>query len=155
MSRQIVEEVLGKRDAKELWGAGYRPALPITPQYFSLESVLPAILYMMRWGHRRGKGRFFDIYGDKESNTADDEVPTEGKVKSSEKATIAQVAKRLSQEKQWFDGFTGDVHQAILGDLLLCYCLENKNHRTGREEQVQRVFPTHYLSGLMTSRTDS
>jgi hypothetical protein len=30
--------------------------------------------------------------------------------------------------------------------LLLAYCLENKAHRVGRDERVQRVFPTHYFS---------
>ena len=58
MSKKIVEEALSKKEQKDLWAAGYRPALPITPGYFSLGSVLPAVLYMMRWGHRRGSGKF-------------------------------------------------------------------------------------------------
>src|SRR5262249_17843845 len=43
-------------------------------------------------------------------------------------------------------GFDGDVEQAILGDLLLCFCLENRNRALGRREQVQRVAPAHYMS---------
>jgi hypothetical protein len=126
MSRSIVEEVLGKKNAKDLWAAGYRPALPITPLAFSLGSVLPAVLYMMRWGHRRGRGKFSDIYG--------------------KEATISGVAKHLSTDTPRFDGFAAEAQQAILGDLLLAFCLENKRHETGRDKQVQRVFPTHYFS---------
>lgn len=126
MSRQIVEEVLGRKDAKELWAIGYRPALPVTPQDFTLGSVLPAVLYMMRWGQRRGKGKFFDKYG--------------------KAATVGQVAESLAKEAEWFQGFEGEAQQAILADLLLAFCVENKGHRLGRDEQVQRAFPTHYYS---------
>lgn len=126
MSRAIVEEVLGKRDTKELWGTGYRPALPVTPQDYSLGSVLPAILYMMRWGQRRGKGKFFDTFG--------------------KEATISDVSKYLAADDKSFVGFESVSEQAILADLLLAYCLENKGHRVGRDEQVQRAFPAHYFS---------
>jgi hypothetical protein len=126
MSRQIVEEVLGRKDAKELWAAGYRPALPVTPQDFTLGSVLPAVLYMMRWGQRRGKGKFFDKYG--------------------KAATVSEVAASLAKETEQFQDFEGEAQQAILADLLLAFCVENKGHRLGRDEQVQRVFPTHYYS---------
>ena len=126
MSRHIVEEVLGKKDAKELWAMGYRPAMPITPQDYTLGSVLPAVLYMMRWGQRRGKGKFFDTYG--------------------KDATVTEVAKRLAEKEKFFEGFDAEAQQAVLADLLLAYCLENKGHRMGRDQQVQRVFPTHYFS---------
>lgn len=126
MSRQIVEEVLGKRDAKELWATGYRPALPATPQDFTLGSVLPVVLYMMRWGQRRGKGKFSDVY--------------------SKAATVSEVAAGLARETTLFEGFDGEAQRAILADLLLAFCVENKGHRLGRDEQVQRVFPTHYFS---------
>lgn len=48
MSRSIVEEVLGKRDVKEIWGTGYNEALPVTPQDYTMGGVLPIVLYMMR-----------------------------------------------------------------------------------------------------------
>jgi len=126
MSRSIVEEVLGRRDVKEIWGTGYFYALPVTPQDYTLGSVLPAVLYMMRWGQRRGKGKFSEIFGDN--------------------ATIAGVAERLANNHGYFRGFDGSIEQTILADLLLAYCFENRNHKTGRDEQVQRVFPAHYFS---------
>ncbi|HSS96572.1 MAG TPA: hypothetical protein VLK33_06075, partial [Terriglobales bacterium] len=126
MSRQIVEEVLSKRDAKELWAIGYRPALPITPQDFTLGGVLPAVMYMMRWGQRRGRGKFFDTFG--------------------KDATVAIIAQHLADDKEHFEGFDGRAEQGVLADLMLAFCLENKGHKVGRHESVQRVFPTHYFS---------
>ena len=63
MSRAILEDVLSKKDARELWGLGYRPVLPVTPGDFSMGGVLPAVLYMMRWAQRRGRGKFAERYG--------------------------------------------------------------------------------------------
>jgi len=40
----------------------------------------------------------------------------------------------------------GPTEQAILGDLLLCFCLENTKRALGRHEQVQRVAPAHYMA---------
>jgi hypothetical protein len=45
-----------------------------------------------------------------------------------------------------FEGFETRTGQAILGDLLLTFCLENKKHLTGRNQQIQRVYPIHYLA---------
>ncbi len=126
MSRHIVEEVLGKRDVKELWGTGYRFAIPIVPQDYALGSVLPAMLYMMRWGQRRGKGKFADVFG--------------------KHATLTDVSTKLTTGVDKFVGFEDTTEQAILADLLLAFCLENKAHKLGRVEQVQRIFPTHYFS---------
>ena len=38
------------------------------------------------------------------------------------------------------------VEQAVLGDMLLCFCLENIRRELGRHKQIQRVAPTHYLA---------
>jgi len=128
--QKLVGGVLGERAARELLGVGYRPALPVTPQDFSLGGVLPAVLYMMRWGHRRGAGRFDDVFGEDGA------------------ATIASVAATLARDEKHFVGFTGEGEglEAILGDLLLAFCLENRRHRPGREEPVQRALPTHYFA---------
>lgn len=126
MSRKVFEEVLGKRDVKEIWGTGYSPALPVTPQDYTMGGVLPAVLYMMRWEHRRGKGKFFDVFGTG--------------------ATVSDVSKKLVNDSENFTGFDNQVEQAILADLLLAHTFENKNRKTGRDEQVQRVFPAHYFS---------
>jgi hypothetical protein len=126
VSKQVVEEVLSKRDAKELWAIGYRPALPVTPQDFTLGSVLPAVLYMMRWGQRRGKGKFADKFG--------------------KEATVNDVAKCFATDATHFSGFDGKVERSVLSDLLLAFCLENKRRKVGRNEAVQRAFPTHYFS---------
>ncbi len=123
-----LEEVFQKKQVKELWTSNYSPVLPFTTQTFAIEAVLPAVMYMFRTGHRRGMGKFVANFG------------TDGKVH------IEDVARVLSERSEWFENFEGDVGQAILGDLLLTYSLENKQHALGRSEQVQRVFPTHYFA---------
>jgi hypothetical protein len=55
------------------------------------------------------------------------------------------VGRKLSENKK-FVGFDGEAEQAILGDLLLCFCLENAKRALGRKEQVQRVAPAHYMA---------
>src|SRR5262245_53878759 len=89
---------------------------------------------MMRWGHRRGQGRFVREHG---------KAVAEG---GKSIATVARVAAHLAADAPRFSGFDGEVERAILGDLLLAFALENKKHAPGRDEQVQRAFPTHYFS---------
>lgn len=132
--KTIFEEVLGVQRAKVLWTANYYPALPITPQSFDIGALLPAMLYMARWGHRRGKGKFIETFGRE----------LDGKRFA---PTISDVSSQLiSLSDSSIAGFNDPVGQAMLGDLLLTWCLENKNHAEGHEVQIQRIFPTHYLS---------
>jgi hypothetical protein len=124
--------VLTEYGMKKLWTANYQPAIPFTPQNFDIGNLLPAILYMFRWGHRRGKGQFLEKYG---------EIQNEKKTY----ATVDGISKILSQKDE-FSGFDTATAKAILGDMLLSSCLENKSHQTGRAEQVQRAYPAHYLA---------
>lgn len=105
---------------------------------FSIGALLPAVLYMFRWGQRRGKGNFFEAFG--QQRRADN-----GRVSYSP-PTIEDVAEKLSMRQEWFQGFDSNTGKAILGDMLLTFCLENKKHAAGRTEQVQRVYPTHYMA---------
>lgn len=57
-ARKIVESVLGANTTAKIWTSNYLPVLPFTPQQFSVGAVLPMLLYLFRWGHRRGKGKF-------------------------------------------------------------------------------------------------
>jgi len=132
--RNIVEEVIGFPRTRTLWTANYYPALPITPQEFDIGALLPAMLYMARRGHRRGKGHFVEAFG---KQTGD-------KLSS---PTIADATTGLlARPESALIGFDGEVGKAVLGDLLLAWCLENRNHAEGHSEQVQRAFPTHYLA---------
>ncbi len=133
--RAIVNEVLGSGMTREIWTGNYEKALPISVQDFDLSAVLPAVFYMFRFGHRRGKGSFVEVFG---ANT--------GTAKERRQAaTIERVASKLA-ENNHFEGFGGETELAILGDLLLCFCLENAKRALGRKEQVQRVSPAHYMS---------
>lgn len=136
-AKTITEEVLTPARVRELWTANYLPALPITPQNFDIGTLLPAMLYMARWGQRRGKGAFKEAFG---SNT-------NGK---SEPPTIENVVTGLlAKQSDAIVGFGEAGGRALLGDLLLTYCLENKRHEEGHDVQVQRVFATHYMASCV------
>jgi hypothetical protein len=120
---------------RELWTSNYEHALPISVQDFDIAAVLPAVFYMFRFGVRRGKGKFAETFGG-ESGT-----PRERR----RAATVERVAQVLAGVDS-FAGFDDDVTRAILGDLLLCFCLENRNRALGRGGQVQRVAPAHYMA---------
>ncbi len=107
----------------------------MTVQDFDLGAVLPAVFFMFRFAYRRGKGKFLETFGG-ETGTPQDRRRA---------ATIERVAERMAHVDS-LHGFTGEVEQAILGDLLLCFCLENRSRALGRQEQVQRVAPAHYMA---------
>src|SRR6266496_1815318 len=127
--RAIVEAVFTEAIAEQIWTSNTYTVLPVTPQNFSVGAVLPAVFYMFRWGHRRGKGRFQQTFG-----------------LNSAKPTIFHVAGKLTHGNPDFSAFDTEITKNIVGDLLLCYALENKGHKAGQQTEVQRVFPTHYMS---------
>lgn len=125
--REIALEALGPPMTAKVMTGNYAPVLPFTPQGFSVGALLPMILYLFRWGHRRGRGKFKEKFSD-------------GK-----KPTISSVARVLAGHDR-LAGFRSALGEAVLGDLLLTYCLENRRHAEGRDEQVQRIFATHYFA---------
>jgi hypothetical protein len=112
-----------------IWTANYLPVFPFTPATFSVGALFPAILYMFRWGNRRGRGRFGRTFAAGQNG----------------KPSISSVATLLSTDHH-FSGFDNEIGRAILGDLLLAYVLENKRREEGQNTQVQRIFPTHYFA---------
>lgn len=133
--RKLVEEVLSRDMTREIWSGNYDKALPVSLHLFELSAILPTVFYMFRFGQRRGTGNFLNTFG---SATG-----THNQRRRS--ATIERVSEKLARAKE-LEGFDGETEQAILGDLLLCFCLENAKHSLGREEQIQRVAPAHYMS---------
>ena len=131
-ARKLVEDVLSADMTREVWSGNFHKAFPVSLQSFELSEILPAVFYMFRFGDRRGKGKFLDTFGE------DGETLSQRR----RSATIERVAQSLAVA----DGLKGEVRRAILGDLLLCFCLENVRHGLGRDKQVQRVAPTHYMA---------
>lgn len=136
--KTIVENVLTRDRTNKLWTVNYFPALPFTPTHFEMGGLLPAMLYMARWGYRRGKGRFIETFG---------HLDTQDRVQPPRLVDVARVL--LGRPSADFDGFSDEQGPAMLADLMLTYCLENKSHELGHQEVVQRVFPTHYLASWM------
>jgi hypothetical protein len=134
-AKTIVEGVLTPARTKALWSANYFPALPFTPQDFEIGGLIPAMLYMARWGHRRGKGHFAETFGRKDEKN---------KVQAPNLDEVT--AGLLTKASLDFYGFSDESGRALLSDLLLTYCLENNDHALGHQVQVKRVFPTHYMA---------
>jgi hypothetical protein len=135
-ARSIVDDVLGRGMTREVWTGNFDKALPVSIQDFDLTAILPPVFYMFRFGHRRGKGKFLETFGGGAGSAREQKRA----------ANIDHVARTLAAAGT-FDGFGDDIGRAILGDLLLCYCLENAKNALGRQEQVQRVAPAHYMAG--------
>jgi hypothetical protein len=70
-ARAIVDEVLGRGTTREIWTGNYEKVLPVSVQDFDLSAVLPAVFYMFRFGHRRGKGKFLETFGSDTGNAKD------------------------------------------------------------------------------------
>ena len=133
--REIVENALSPDLVEEIWTGNYDKVLPVALQKFEISALLPAVFYMFRFGHRRGTGKFLTTYGPAAGTTAQKRRET----------TVDRIAAKLAQNEE-FSGFDDEVQRAVLGDLLLCFCLENVRHGLGRDKQVQRVAPTHYMA---------
>ena len=133
--RAIAEGVFPPSDFKKIWTSNYEKVIPITCQDFALSAILPAVFYMFRFGYRRGSGKFLKTFSVEEGSEK----------QRRQEATIERISKILAN-KDSIRNFSSDVEEAILSDLLLCYCLENVHYKPGRKEQVQRVAPAHYMS---------
>ena len=130
--RDIVEAVLSEETTDRIWTAKYPPVLPYQPSDFVVGALLPAILYMLRRGHRRGSGGFAKTFSGGTGKTP----------------TIQTVAQHLAKS-DGFDGFHLAAEESILGDLLLTFALENKGTAEGHDKQVQRCFASHYMSSWL------
>ena len=134
-ARTIVREVLPPAMLRDIWSARYDKALPISINDFELSAILPAVFYMFRFGWRRGHGKFLNTF-----------APPSGSMPERRRAATVERVTEILAPGPNFDGFRGDVERAILGDLLLCFCLENSRHDLGRDKQIQRVAPAHYMA---------
>ena len=137
--QSIVRDVFPPAMFRELWTGNYYKVLPISFQEFDLSTMLPAMFYLFRYGERRGKGGFLKTF-----------APEGIDVGAWKKAvTIDRITESLLEDGDAFEGFdddNSDVKKAILGDLVLGHCLQNRRHEAGRDKQIQRALPAHYLS---------
>lgn len=142
LAKEVLEEVYGKAALSEIWGFSFPELIPFTLQDFQIGSVLPATMYLFRRGYRRGAGSFHTTFA-----PVDGEV-LKNRAKSPKKPvpSVASVSRVLVADQENFPGFDAPMAQQILGDLLLCECLENRQHESGRNHPLIRVFPTHYMA---------
>lgn len=143
LEKEILNEILTPAMVNEIWTTNYAEALAFTLQDFSVGALLPAVFYMFRRGHRRGQGDFADKFVPRLEETEFTRSSTK------KAATVASVARVLSEDEILFAGCGQPVAQNILADFLLTHCLENQRHESGRKKPVIRAFPTHYQSAWM------
>lgn len=143
LEKEILNEILTPAMVNEIWTTNYAEALAFTLQDFSVGALLPAVFYMFRRGHRRGQGDFADKFVPRFEETEFTRSSTK------KAASVASVARVLSEDEMLFSGFGKPVAQNILADFLLTHCLENQRHESGRKKPVIRAFPTHYQSAWM------
>lgn len=126
-------DALGRDMTELLWTGNTLQVYPATLQGFSIGSLLPAMMYMFRRGHRRGRGRFAEVFSFNHTKI---------------RPNIFCVSARLSQSNR-FEGFSTEEAKDILGDLLLCDALENKGGEEGHSADVLRAFPVHYAASWL------
>ena len=143
LEKEILNEILTPAMVNEIWTTNYAEVLAFTLQDFSVGALLPAVFYMFRRGHRRGQGDFAEKFIPRVEETEFTRASTK------KAATVASVARVLSEDANFFSGFREAVAQNILADFLLTHCLENQRHESGRKKPVIRAFPTHYHSAWM------
>ena len=114
-AKSAIESVFSVPIAKRLWTANMDSLLPVTPQNFSVAAVLPAVLYMFRWGQRRGRGQFEKAFS---SNLA--------------KPTIKDVTAVLCKKQSDFQNFDSSVKSSILGLVTLLSAREQKAREWSR-----------------------
>ena len=121
---------------REIWTGNYEKALPISVQDFDLTGVLPAIFYMFRFGHRRGKGKFLETFG------GDSGTPKERR----RAATIERVAATLAADCRSSKVSTARPNRPSWAISCCASVWRTPSARSGRNEQVQRVAPAHYMA---------
>ena len=148
--RRVVEDVLSKATTRDLWTINFNPVLPFTLQDFSVGSVIPAMIYMFRLGKRRGTGEFATAFRNEPLKTEEREVEDSDTGSETESLApkhpvqVTHLVDSLTEQSGTTTCPPGDVTgKAILGDALLCYCVENVRHQEGRDKPVARGFTTH------------
>src|SRR5580658_1576001 len=121
--RRTVEDVLGRDMTREVWTGNCHKVFPVSLQPFDLMAVLPAVFYMFRFEQRRGRGTFAQTFG---GDGADRRL-----------ATVEKVSRSLAADGH-SRGFEDEIGNAIMGDMLLSFCLENGKRALGRSEPVQK-----------------
>ncbi len=133
LARQILEDVLNPSVVKQWWTKNWAEAFPLSFDDFSIDAVLPTVLYMFRRGYRRGLGQFAKTFG----------VASAGSKRGY--ASVRGVANKLAARAD-IDGFDDSSGGRLLGDLLLAFSVQNRTHASGHDEHAVRAYPSHYLS---------
>ncbi|MDG6999695.1 MAG: hypothetical protein JRN15_11330 [Nitrososphaerota archaeon] len=134
--RQILEDALSKAIVTKVWSANVESIMPLTFNDVDLQAVMPAVLYTLRWGGRRGGGRFIESFA---SNGARD-------VKPLDVARKVLDRQRASGRFVCDQDISDDEQSSTIANLFSGLCFDNRKSIPGIEQPIQRVYPVHYLS---------
>lgn len=133
--RQVLEDALGKPLVSKIWSANVESLLPLTFNDVDLQAIMPAVLFTLRWGSRRGQGSFVHSYV-KEGSQVSAKAIAEGVLQTGRESGKFLVNPRLSS----------DVVTLTLANLVSGLCFDNRKSIPGIDQPVQRVYPVHYLA---------
>ncbi len=131
--KEIIENVISKKKMNHYLRAGFYYLMPFATQRFPVKSLLTNMLYLFRWGYRRGKGELINKLGNPGGKKYRDIAPS-----------AYRVAEKLSGFK--LNGYDSNAKLDILADLLLASLFENKNLSHNRHEIILRMIASHYFS---------
>lgn len=133
--RETLRQALGPAVERKVWSSNVESLLPLTFNDVDLEAVMPAVLYMLRWGARRGTGRFVTTF----ARTNDE----------SGSITALDIADKLLETTNSFSldpAVTHATQQTIIANLVSGLCFDNRKSKLGVDQPIQRVYPVHYLA---------
>ena len=129
-----------RHDPRRFGRANYDKVLPVSVQDFDLAGS-SARQYFTCFRFRPPQGQRLlsrDVWRDapgRPEESADERRPSSGSRRRLRRGTTPLEGFRMMRP-----------NRQSLSDLLLCFCLENAEHRPGRNQQIQRVSPAHYMA---------
>ena len=140
--RELLREALGPVIERKLWSANVEALLPLTFNDVDIEAVMPAVLFTLRWGGRRGAGAFVQSF-----------TPPDSLGRSrSEGVTALDIARTIQRRNnegnvvQVGTGVQDGAAENILANLLSGLCFDNRKSQPGIDKPIQRVYPVHYFA---------
>jgi len=127
--------VLGGELHSELIGFKYEPLSLIDPNNFRVHEAIPGLIYVFRYGRRRGKGRWTEV-----------SLSDEPRQELTTRVTVRDVARTLVQESPRLEGFDQQAGEDIVSDWLAAAVVQTLRGTGEVDDPVQWIRPLHYFA---------
>lgn len=132
-----LKTILGGELHNDLVGAVYPPLTLVDYNNFRMHEVLSGLMYVMRFGRRRGTGNWSRVFASSAAPDGSRRPPL---------PTVLEVASVLARDCDLLKGFDTAEGQSILADWLATSVVTTKNDTGDVSDQVQWVLPLHYFA---------